>query len=77
MSNTIPLGVYGGWKEVTASPIRTFHLQGEPELMHIIKLNNNETYAMFREDPFGQEPWQSGMKVVNKSYLKAMYNIDL
>lgn len=61
----------------TYRPSRVFQLEGEPELVHIIKLGYKDTYAVFYEDAYELEPWQSGLKVFTAEEIKQKFNIEL
>lgn len=56
---------------------RTFQYGDDPELIHIIKLGYKDTYAVFEEDAYEQEPWKSGLQVLAAYEIKEKFNIEL
>ena len=65
------------YTEVTPRQIRTFQFENEPELVHIVKLGYKDTYAVFEEDAYEQEPWKSGLQVLAAYEIKEKFNIEL
>jgi hypothetical protein len=63
------------WKEITPRKIKTFQLDEEPELIHIIETSFEDTYIVVYEDGFEQLLGKS--LTMNKEQIKKVYNIEL
>ena len=57
--------------------LRTFQYGDHPELIHIVSLGYEDKYAVFYEDAYELEPWQSGLQVLSAKQIKQKFNIEL
>jgi hypothetical protein len=62
------------WREINTSKVKTFQLGDEPELLHIIKVRDNE-YMVINEDAYDIN---TGILVFyNKETIKNKFNINI
>ena len=67
-----------GLRKVTSSGIATYRYGDDPVLVHFIRTGFSEPrYIVVQEDAYGQEPWQSGVKVMSKDEVEQTYKIKL
>lgn len=79
MSIVVKEESYPIWKNVT-SKYRSHYVytvEEEPEALHIIQLGYQDTYAVFYEDAYEIEPWQTGLMVMNAQQISDKFNIKL
>lgn len=65
------------YKEIEPRKIRSFILGEEPELLHIFQLGYKDLYAVFYEDAYEMEPWQSGIKTYTSKEIEEKFKIKL
>lgn len=65
------------WKKLPPTKSWRFVLEDEPEMLYITKLNAENRYAVFYEDAYEMEPWQTGIKVMSKEEIETLYKITL
>jgi hypothetical protein len=62
------------WREISSSKVKTFQLEDEPELLHIIKIRDNE-YMVVYEDAYDLDT--GTLVFYNKETIKNKFNINL
>lgn len=65
------------WVEMPPSYNKTYLLEGDPVLLHIVKLNHEDSYAIFFYDAYQTEPWQSGITVMTAEEIYIKFEITL
>lgn len=65
------------WIEINPAQIRTFQLEDEPELLHIIKSGHKDRYLCFCENAYGTEPWHTGVLLLDKDQIEEKWKINL
>lgn len=62
-------------KEITNGVDRRFMLEDDC-ILHLIKIQD-DCFAVFLEDAYRTEPWESGLRVLTECELKEKYKIQL
>jgi hypothetical protein len=65
------------YKEIQSTEIRTFQLEDEPEVLHIIKSGFEGQYFCFYENAYETEPWHSGVQLLDKEQIQEKWKINL
>lgn len=54
-----------------------YQVEGEPEILHIVKGATENTYFVFWEDGYELQPYKDGMEAMTKEEILSRYNIKM
>jgi hypothetical protein len=65
-----------GLHEIRPSVIKTFQINDDPELVHLVKSGFKNMWFVFEEDAYQTEPFKSGIQFLSEQVISEKYGID-
>ena len=69
----------GAYKDISVGHRHhTYIADGDgDQVLHIVKLGHEDTYAVFYDDAYETEPWQTGLQVMRRQEIFEKFGITI